>query len=273
MFFKYENRTEFMQPLTEKFYLETKSEDLDSSFLENYIYKCTYYETKYKAMENLDVIGSDLILDVGCGQGHLLKLICDKYPNVKAIGVDLSLFDIRKAKKRNLNQCEFIICDVSYLPLSDCYFDRVICTAVLEHVTDEKKVLNEIWRVLKEGQIAVLDVPGKYHLKNRFSDFLVKKFRLAPFHREYSFKEIESIINETGFELQAFNTARFIGSLLFPVIETIYISKSRRIVWCKGFLAKLICKVGKHITSFCGNRKYLKLLGGSWFLKIEKVSI
>ncbi|MGB9756786.1 MAG: class I SAM-dependent methyltransferase, partial [Candidatus Bathyarchaeales archaeon] len=45
-------------------------------------------------------------------------------------------------------KCTFVLADASCLPFIDECFDRVACTAVLEHVVDEKKVLREIWRVL-----------------------------------------------------------------------------------------------------------------------------
>lgn len=146
----------------------------------------------------------------------------------------------------------------------------MVCTAVLEHVTDEKKVLREIWRVLKEEEVAVVDVPGIYHLQNRLSDLFIKKYEVFPFHREYTFSRMKSIIEESGFELQSFNTARFVCSLLFPIIETVGTFSGRKIVWCKGGLAKIVCKIGDNVSLLCGNRKYLKLLGGSWFFKIKK---
>jgi len=256
---------------TAKFYLKTKDDDLDNSFLENYVYKYVYYETKEKAIENLELNGSEMILDVGCGQGHFLKLVCDKHSNAEAVGIDLNLQDLKRARQRNVKKrCDFVLCNGAFLPFKDICFDKVACLAVLEHVDDERRVLNEIWRVLKNGQLAVLDIPGKYHLKNKFSDFTVKKLKLAPFHREYSFNEIQSIICETGFKLQSFNTARFVGSLLFPVIETVYVSKSRKIVWCRGFLATLVSKIEDRMTQLFGNMKYLKSFGGTWFLKIQK---
>jgi SAM-dependent methyltransferase len=150
-------------------------------------------------------------------------------------------------------------------------FDRVACTAVLEHVIDEKKVLREIWRILNKSGIAVLDVPGIYHLQNKLSDFFVKKYNIFPFHKEYSEKQVKSLIATTGFELQSFNTARFVGSLILPIIETVYTCNRRKIVWCRGTLAKLACKIEDNLSAYFGKRKYLKLLGGSWFFKIKKI--
>jgi SAM-dependent methyltransferase len=49
--------------------------------------------------------------------------------------------------------------DLTELPFSDNSFDIVICNHVLEHVINEKKALNEIYRVLKPSGWAILQVP------------------------------------------------------------------------------------------------------------------
>ena len=49
--------------------------------------------------------------------------------------------------------------DLTSLPFSEKSFDIVICNHVLEHVVNEKKALNEIFRVLKPDGWAILQVP------------------------------------------------------------------------------------------------------------------
>lgn len=258
---------------TTSFYKEAEFEDLDPLFVGNYVYMHTYYETKRRAIENLELPQLGLLLDIGCGQGYLLKLIDETHKNLELIGVDLNIKDLKRAKKRCFNKnFEFVLADASCLPFKNGCFDRVACTAVLEHVVDEKKVLQEIWRILDERGIAVLDVPGMYHLQNKLSDFFINRYKIFPFHREYSEKQVKFLLTTTCFELQSFNSARFVGSLLLPIIETVYIYK-RKIVWCRGLLAKLVCKIGDALSSLCGKRKHLKMLGGSWFFKIRKQTI
>ena len=49
--------------------------------------------------------------------------------------------------------------DLTSLSFSDNSFDVVICNHVLEHIVNEKQALNEIYRVLKPGGWAIIQVP------------------------------------------------------------------------------------------------------------------
>lgn len=49
--------------------------------------------------------------------------------------------------------------DITSLPLSENYFNLIICYHVLEHVADDRKAMAELFRVLKKGGIALLQVP------------------------------------------------------------------------------------------------------------------
>ena len=49
--------------------------------------------------------------------------------------------------------------DVQNLPFADNSFDLIICNHVLEHVFDEKKAMQELFRVLTKGGQAILQVP------------------------------------------------------------------------------------------------------------------
>ncbi|HPV56336.1 MAG TPA: methyltransferase domain-containing protein, partial [Tenuifilaceae bacterium] len=49
--------------------------------------------------------------------------------------------------------------DVQAIPFPDSQFDVVICNHVLEHVDSDFKAMQEIFRVLKPGGFAILQVP------------------------------------------------------------------------------------------------------------------
>jgi len=256
---------------TERHYLSIESEDLDMAFRENQVRWHTYLETKIETLNNLELHGHEIVIDVGCGQGHLLKILNGVYPRIMETGIDISLCDLRKAKNRNKgNSCDFVLCDAAHLPFNKACFDRATASAILEHVDDERTVLTEMSRVLGDDGIAVIDVPSAYHMQNKLSNLFVKKYRVFPFHREFTTRRIKTVLRDAGFEIKAFTSARFEGSFLFPIVETVSVFKGRKIVWCKGRLARLVCRVGDELLLMFGHMRFMKLFGGSWFFKIAK---
>ncbi|MFN8254418.1 MAG: class I SAM-dependent methyltransferase [Bacteroidales bacterium] len=55
--------------------------------------------------------------------------------------------------------------DIRKMPFDDNSFDVLICNHVLEHIDDEEKATKEIYRVLKPGGWAILQVPMDYNLE------------------------------------------------------------------------------------------------------------
>lgn len=49
--------------------------------------------------------------------------------------------------------------DVQEIPFAEASYDVVICNHVLEHVDDDAKAMGEIYRILKPGGFAILQVP------------------------------------------------------------------------------------------------------------------
>jgi SAM-dependent methyltransferase len=60
--------------------------------------------------------------------------------------------------------------DVQAMPFKDDEFDIVICNHVLEHVPDDRKALREIYRVLKKGGFALMQVPTNFSLEKTYED-------------------------------------------------------------------------------------------------------
>jgi hypothetical protein len=60
--------------------------------------------------------------------------------------------------------------DVQNIPFDSNSYDVVICNHVLEHVPDDRKAMSEIFRVLKPGGYAILQVPVDFKRENTFED-------------------------------------------------------------------------------------------------------
>ncbi len=64
--------------------------------------------------------------------------------------------------------------DITNIPFKDNSFDVIICNHVLQEVPDDKKAMQEIYRVLKKKGWALLQVPINENLKKTFEDFTTK---------------------------------------------------------------------------------------------------
>jgi 2-polyprenyl-3-methyl-5-hydroxy-6-metoxy-1,4-benzoquinol methylase len=54
------------------------------------------------------------------------------------------------------------VSDITRLPFADAGFDLVICSEVLEHISNDKTAVAEIIRVLKPNRFLVVSVPRYY---------------------------------------------------------------------------------------------------------------
>jgi len=82
--------------------------------------------------------------------------------NLDYLTVDI---DPRNAMKRE---------DITDLSFQDCSFDFIMCSHVLEHVEDDLKAINELYRVLKPGGASVINVPIDYTREKTFHDSAIK---------------------------------------------------------------------------------------------------
>ncbi len=60
--------------------------------------------------------------------------------------------------------------DLTNLPFAENIYDMIICNHVLEHIEQDKMAMAEIYRVLKPGGIAILQVPYDAKREKTFSD-------------------------------------------------------------------------------------------------------
>ena len=99
----------------------------------------------------------DSILDLGCGNGRILKLFNAKLINYT--GLDPSDKLIALAKELHPNGGLFMVGGADKLPFPDASFDHILMIAVLHHIPDRafrQRVLLEIKRVLRPGGMLFL---------------------------------------------------------------------------------------------------------------------
>jgi SAM-dependent methyltransferase len=97
-------------------------------------------------------------------------------------------------------------------------FDAIICCHVLEHVMDDRRALAELYRVLRPGGWAILQVPFSRRLDETLEDPLLK----TPAERETCYgqhdhqrlygRDFPSRLAQAGFQVRIFNYARERGT-------------------------------------------------------------
>ncbi len=60
--------------------------------------------------------------------------------------------------------------DICDLPFEDNTFDVVFCNHVLEHITDDTKAMQELYRVLKPGGMGIFQIPQELSRAATFED-------------------------------------------------------------------------------------------------------
>jgi ubiquinone/menaquinone biosynthesis C-methylase UbiE len=98
---------------------------------------------------------NSILLDIGCGSGHLLKSIRKSNPMCECWGTDVIQY-----KGMETVNCKFQVADVRNLPFNDNYLDIVFALDILEHIkVDVDTAINEIYRVLVPDGGAILSGP------------------------------------------------------------------------------------------------------------------
>ena len=138
------------------------------------------------------------LLDLGCGTGVILKSLCDKYPDVKFAGLDISEKMLSKARERVGAKADLTLGDAENLPYPDDSFDLVTCSESFHHYPNPQKVFSGVRRVLRKG--------GKFILCDTwvllpFRVILNALFRFGNRGdvRLYSRREIIALLREAGF--------------------------------------------------------------------------
>jgi ubiquinone/menaquinone biosynthesis C-methylase UbiE len=148
---------------------------------------------------------NDIILEIGCGGGSLLKRL-ETY-NATVIGLDSSEEAVRIAKAR-VNHCEVILGDGRRMDFADASFDKLAIQHLIEHFSDGHVVLKEWNRVLRNNGILVIVTPNIYYPdKSLFYD--------ESHVHLYSMKELRHLTEMAGFTVEAlYSIAPFL--FLFP---------------------------------------------------------
>lgn len=97
------------------------------------------------------------VLEVGCGQGKMLRTLAVHRPDLALHGCD-----VREVEAKEPGFAFRLLTDESgALPYDEASFDAVLLMDVLEHVPNPEKTLDEVRRVLKADGVLIAFVPAE----------------------------------------------------------------------------------------------------------------
>ncbi|MEK7518143.1 MAG: class I SAM-dependent methyltransferase [Patescibacteria group bacterium] len=114
------------------------------------------------------------ILDIGCGWGEFAEAFGEKID----MGIDVAARDLYAAAKGKMYK-NLTFADARDLPFADNTYGSIISISTFEHIPNTKKLLKEMYRVLKPNGVIAVTMETEEVDKNTFYRPMLKKIGLA----------------------------------------------------------------------------------------------
>jgi SAM-dependent methyltransferase len=149
--------------------------------------------------------GGYRVLELGCGNGGMLRLLEECSPGGKVVGMDLYAEGLTHARRRS--GCGLVRGDVRLAPFGEA-FAIVGMFDVLEHVEQDVALLMDARRMLGPGGRLLITVPAHMSLWSYFD--------VAAHHaRRYSIDELSQKLTTAEFEVEY--VTQFMGAI-YPLV-------------------------------------------------------
>jgi len=167
------------------------------------------------------------IMDIGCGNGGLIRYLQDHFPDAALAGVDIYPEALEHTRKRSQDALLFLedIARLDRLSIEAPY-DVIIFADVLEHLDDPDSALRQAATLLRPGGIIIGAVPSSMHLWSERDVFLGHRLR-------YSRVIFESLFARNRYRILSSNYA---FSFLYPLA-----------LFNRKILARIVKKRGRDI--------------------------
>ena len=162
-------------------------------------------EQAVSSLERSIQVPEPVILDIGCSTGYNLALLRHRMPRATLLGADCVRRPLEKlgAAMPDLPLFQF---DVTHCPLENDSVDGVVLLNILEHIENDARAVQQIYRILRPGGVAVIEVPAGPRL------FDIYDRKLLHFRR-YRLGDLTRMLRHFGFEIVK---ASHLGFLFYP---------------------------------------------------------
>jgi arsenite methyltransferase len=148
-------------------------------------------------LDQMKLARDDNVLDVGCGAGWLARLIAERVPEGRVVGMDIADEMVRRARRNYVavENAMFVTGGVDEIPWDANFFAHAISVESAYYWPEPARGLQEIHRVLREGGSAWILI--NYYLENEHSRHIAEEVS-TPTHL-LSAGKWESLFSEAGF--------------------------------------------------------------------------
>jgi SAM-dependent methyltransferase len=146
-------------------------------------------------------------LEVGCGNGAVLRAIATSRRWGRLAGSELHPSGLAHARKRLPSEVEFVQMDARNIPAINV-FDLTGAFDVIEHIADDDAVLRGLRNATQSGGGVIIAVPQHPWMWSRSDD-------VALHQRRYRRGELETKLGRNGFEI-LFSTS--FTAVLLPIM-------------------------------------------------------
>jgi SAM-dependent methyltransferase len=142
------------------------------------------YEEQILPMAAAELAGAGTILDVGCGDGQIGRMMADA--GARVVGVDPTWNQISVAHERG--GAAYLRSTADELPFATASFDAVVACLVFEHIDAVDEAIAEVARVVRPGgrfcfflNHPLLQTPGSGWIDDHVIDPPEQYWRIGPY--------------------------------------------------------------------------------------------
>ncbi len=231
-------------------------QDDDSKIIQTQYHDPLLNHLTQKIIDDLMLAEGKKLLDIGCGVGRVCFLAAKKGFSITGIDIEKKAIDLARKNAKRLGiaaSCTFITGDIlKQQSLSNGTFDVIICSEVIEHVSDPKKIINFAFNKLKKGGLLILTTPHDQKLWSVLDEY-------AGHVKRFSLDEVKKLLS--NFEIMQLYTVGF-PCMRFTILLYNFMVKSIKLqhnaTWRRqgiknylyGFLIGLLLKFDDLFNTF-----------------------
>jgi SAM-dependent methyltransferase len=173
----------------------------------------------------------DTIVEVGCSSGYTLHEIRRAFPDALVIGADYVGAPLQ-ALGRAQPDLPLLQIDLTRCPLPDASVNALVALNVLEHIEDDAAAVRHIYRVLKPGGVAYIELPAGPGLFDVHDKVLMH-------YRRYTLHDAVDLFEAAGFTIEH---PTHLGFLVWPAFVAVKLRNKRHLAATEEVQRAIVAK-------------------------------